>query len=49
MDTYVRRYIHENLHYRFVMLPGAAAAYEIEAVIKSAGWAYGRLLLNPGK
>jgi hypothetical protein len=49
MDAYVRRYIHENLRYRFVMLPDAACAYEIEAVIKSGGWAYGRPLLNPGK
>jgi len=49
MDAYVRRYIHENLRYRFVILPDAASAYEIEAVIKSDGWPYGRPLLNPGK
>jgi hypothetical protein len=49
MDAYVRRYIHENLRYRFVLLPDAASAYEIEAVIKNGGWAYGRPLLNPGR
>jgi hypothetical protein len=47
MDAYVRRYIHENLRYRFVMLPDAA--YEIEAVIKGGGLAYGSPLLNPGR
>jgi hypothetical protein len=49
MDAYVRRCIHENLRYRFVMLPDAASAYEIEAIIKSGGWAYGCPLLNPGR
>ena len=48
MDTFVRRYIHENLCYRFVMLPDGAAAYAAEATIKSGGWEYGRPLLNPG-
>ncbi len=47
MDAFVRRYIHENLVYRFVMLPDGAAAYAVEAVIKSGSWDYGRPLLNP--
>jgi hypothetical protein len=47
MDTFVRRYIHENLCYRFVMLPDGAAASAAEATIKSGGWEYGRPLLNP--
>jgi hypothetical protein len=49
MDAFVRRYIHENLCYRFVMLPDGAAAYAVEAEIKSGGWQYGRPLLNPGR
>ena len=28
MGAFVRRYIHENLSYRFVVLPDAAEAYE---------------------
>ena len=47
MDAFVRRYIHENLCYRFVMLPDGAAASAAEATIKSGGWEYGRPLLNP--
>jgi hypothetical protein len=49
MDAFVRRYINENLVYRFVMLPDGAAAYAVEAAIKSGGWDYGRPLLNPGR
>lgn len=48
MDAFVRRYLHENLSYRFVMLPDGAAAYALEVVIKSGRWEYGRPLLNPG-
>jgi hypothetical protein len=48
MDAFVRRYIHENLFYRFVMLSDGAAAYIVEAAIKSGEWEYGRPLLNPG-
>src|SRR5262249_36270127 len=47
MDAFVRRYIHENLCYRFVMLADGAAAYAIEAAIKSGVWGHGRPLLNP--
>ena len=49
MDALVRRYIHENLMYRFVMLPDGAAAYTVEAAIKSGDWDYGPPLLNPRK
>ena len=48
MDAFVRRYIHENLSYRFVIVPDGATAYRVEAVIKSGKWEYGRPLLNPG-
>jgi len=48
MDAFVRRYIYENLSYRFVMLSDGAAAYAVEAAIKSGKWEYGRPLLNPG-
>lgn len=48
MDAFVRRYIHENLSYRFVMLSDGAAAYIVEAAIKSGEWEHGRPLLNPG-
>ena len=49
MDAFVRRYIHENLCYRFVILPDGAAAYAVEAAIKSGVWEHGRPLLNPGR
>ena len=49
MDAFVRRYIHENLCYRFVMLADGATAYTVEAAIKSGGWEHGRPLLNPGR
>jgi len=48
LDAFVRRYIHENLSYRFVMLPDGAAAYTVETAIKSGKWEHGRPLLNPG-
>ena len=49
MDVFVRRYIHENLCYRFVMLPDGATAYALEAAIKGGKWEHGRPLLNPGR
>src|ERR1700722_178562 len=49
MDAFVRRYIHENLCFRFVMLPDGAAAYVVESAIKNGDWEHGRPLLNPGK
>jgi hypothetical protein len=47
MDALVRNYIHENLSYRFVILPDGKAAYEFEAAIKAGKWELGRPLLNP--
>lgn len=49
MDAFVRRYIHENLGYRFMMMPDGASAYTAEAAIKSGAWGHGRPLLNPGR
>ena len=49
MDAFVRRYIHENLSYRFVMLPDGVAAYAIEASIKNGEWEHGKPLLNPAR
>jgi hypothetical protein len=49
LDAFVRRYIHENLCYRFAMLPDGATAYTAEAAIKSGRWEHGRPLLNPGR
>jgi hypothetical protein len=49
MDAFVRRYIHENLRYRFAMLRDGAAAYALEAAIKGGKWEHGRPLLNPGR
>jgi hypothetical protein len=48
MDAFVRRYIRENLNYRFVMVPDGAAAYATEKAIKRGEWECGRPLLNPG-
>jgi hypothetical protein len=49
MDAFVRRYIHENLSYRFAMLPDGAMAYAAEAAIKSGRWEHGHPQLNPGR
>jgi hypothetical protein len=49
MDAFVRRYIHENLSYWFVVVPDGTAAYALEAAIKSGEWEHGRPLLNPGR
>jgi hypothetical protein len=49
MDVFVRRYIHEYLSYRFVMLPDGLTAYGVEAAIKNGEWEHGRPLLNPGR
>jgi hypothetical protein len=49
MDALVHRYIHENLSYRFVILPDDKDADALEAGIKGGKWEPGRPLLNPGK
>jgi hypothetical protein len=48
MDAFVRRYIHENLSYRFVLVPDGSAAYAIEKTIKHGEWEHGCPPLNPG-
>ena len=48
MDAFVRRYIHENLCYRFVMLPDGAAAYAAETVILRQSRPYGFVDARPG-
>jgi hypothetical protein len=47
LDAFVRRYIHRNLSYRFVMMPDAAAAFAVEATLKRGAWQYGSPFLNP--
>jgi hypothetical protein len=47
--AFVRRYIYENVCYRFAMLPDGATAYAAEAAIKSGRWERGGPLLNPGR
>jgi len=49
MDAFVRKYIHENLSYRFAVLPDGAEALAVEATIKSGRWDHGRPFLNPGR
>lgn len=49
MDAFVRRYIHENLCYRFIVMPDGVAAYAVEAAIRRGQWEFGRPFLNPGK
>ena len=49
MDALVRKYIHENLGYRFMVTHDGPSAYSIEANIKNGAWAHGRPLLNPGR
>jgi hypothetical protein len=48
MDAFVRRYIHENLCYRFCRLADGATAFAAEASIKTGNWEFGRPILNPG-
>ncbi|MCP1837118.1 hypothetical protein ACVIHI_001506 [Bradyrhizobium sp. USDA 4524] len=47
MDTYVRRYIHENLLYRYLIVQDGRTAPAIEAAIKAGTWGRGRPILNP--
>jgi hypothetical protein len=49
MDAFVRRYIHENLYYRFIVVPDGSAAYAVEAAIKDGKWKHGLPLLNPAR
>jgi hypothetical protein len=47
MDAHVRKYIHANLGYRFVILTDGKKTREVEKLIKSGAWAQGKPLLNP--
>ena len=47
MDAFVRRYIHDNLSYRFVLMPDGSSAYAVEKTIKQGEWEHGCPLLNP--
>jgi hypothetical protein len=49
LDAFVRRYIHQNLRYRFLMVPDGATGDRIEAAIKNGDRGYGRPLLNPAR
>ena len=42
MDALVRRYTHENLSYRFVILTDGKTAYALEAAIKGGKWESGK-------
>ena len=46
MDAFVRRHIHECLHYRYCVMPDGAQAYAVEAAFKTGLLEPG---LNPGK
>lgn len=48
MDAHVRRYIHEQLLYRYIVVPDGRTALAIEATIKSGSWVAGHPILNPG-
>ena len=47
LDAFVRRYIHEHLGYRFVVLSDGAGARELEQQVRSGAWGRGVPLLNP--
>ena len=47
MDAFIRRYIHENLKYRFITVLDGAAPYAVETMIKRGEWEQGPPLLNP--
>ena len=49
MDVFVRRYIHEHLGYRFLIVRDGASAFEIERSICNGAWGHGKPLLNPRK
>jgi hypothetical protein len=48
-DAFVRRYIHQHLSYRFVLLPDGKSAYEVERTILLLGLNGTPPLLNPSK
>jgi hypothetical protein len=48
MDAHVRRYIHEQLFYRYTIVQDGKTALAIEAAIKAGAWGRGWPILNPG-
>jgi hypothetical protein len=48
-DALIRKYIHENLIYRFAVVPDGAAAFAIEMALKSGAWDCGPPFLNPSR
>jgi hypothetical protein len=49
MDAFVRRYIHQNLRCRFLIVPDGGTGYRFEATIKCGSWDHGAPLLNPAR
>jgi hypothetical protein len=49
MDAFVRRYIHDELLYRYIIVQDGREALAIEAAIKSGVWSRGQPFLNPGR
>ena len=49
MDAFVRRYIHEHLGYRFLILADGSSAYIAEHRIRTGAWGHGKPHLNPAK
>jgi hypothetical protein len=49
MDALVRRYIHDQLLYRYIIVQDGKAALAIETAIKSGAWGRGQPLLNPSR
>jgi hypothetical protein len=49
MDAFVRRYIHDELLYRYIIVENGSEALSIETAIKSGPWGRGCPFLNPGK
>jgi hypothetical protein len=49
MDAFVRRFIHDELLYRYIIVEDGKEALSIESAIKSGAWGRGRPFLNPVK
>jgi hypothetical protein len=49
MDALVRRYIHDELLYRYIVVKDGKEALAIETFIESGVWGRSRPFLNPGK
>jgi hypothetical protein len=47
LDAVVKRYVHERLAYRFVVVPDGRTASELERRVRRGALAVGRPLLNP--